>query len=157
MRVVAFIILPNWLLPAREKEDEHCIKVSHVHSAITCHNVIVCVTEFSCCLHLEMKIATGCPMFKYCTRTRNYVDEQALLKVILITTLQLNVYIDIAYLKTNYFLSSFVSPVSEMRAEVGSFPGIILHPPLPSLMHPQDPSAKPHQQSSQTGTGHSSN
>ena len=37
-----------------------------------------------------------------------------------------------------------------MRAEVGSFPGIILHPPLPSLMHPQDPSAKPHQQSSQT-------
>ena len=36
-----------------------------------------------------------------------------------------------------------------MRAEVGSFPGIILHPPLPSLMHPQDPSAKPHQQARQ--------
>ena len=36
-----------------------------------------------------------------------------------------------------------------MRAEVESFPGIVLHPPLPSLMHPQDPSAKPHQQSSQ--------
>ena len=36
-----------------------------------------------------------------------------------------------------------------MRAEVGSFPGIILHPPLPSLMHPQDNPTKPHQQSTE--------
>ena len=36
-----------------------------------------------------------------------------------------------------------------MQAEVGSFPGIILHQPLPSLMHPQDTPTKPHQQSSQ--------
>ena len=49
-----------------------------------------------------------------------------------------------------FFFPPSISPVPEMRAEVGSFPGIILHPPLPSLMHPQDPSAKPHQQSSQT-------
>ena len=43
--VLGLIVLPNWLLiPASEKEDRHCIKVSHVHSAITCHNVIACVT-----------------------------------------------------------------------------------------------------------------
>ena len=31
------------LLPARENEDEHCIKVSQVHSA--CRNVIAYVTR----------------------------------------------------------------------------------------------------------------
>ena len=69
-------------------------------------------------------------------------------------SIYLAIYLSI-YLSIYLFIHSFihlfvfVSPVPEMRAEVGSFPGIVLHPPLPPLMHPQDPSAKPHPQSSQ--------
>ena len=49
----------------------------------------------------------------------------------------------------DFYFFPFTSTVPEMRAEVGSFPGIILHPPLPSLMHPQDNPTKPHQQSTE--------
>ena len=109
-----------------------------------------------------MNIASRCPpftthLYSHCTRTRNYVDEQELTQIELLTNLMCTLTFLILNQLQNIvlyffpfpFLFSFVSPVPEMRAEVGSFPGIILHPPLPSLMHPQDPSAKPHQQSSQ--------